>query len=86
MPRPILSTQSDSTVLSLFPAGGITRSQDWLDIADASRELADSSIYLTSHSSLELAARAIFLMVTLSLNVWPPLPCTLRRAAWLRPR
>lgn len=54
MPRPILSTQSESTVLSLFPAGGITRSQDWLDIADASRQLADSNIYLTSHSSLEL--------------------------------
>lgn len=54
MPQPIISSAADSTTLKLFPAGGVTTSQDWLEIADAAREFADSNVYLAAHSSMEL--------------------------------
>ncbi|APT82616.1 cobalamin biosynthesis protein CobG [Corynebacterium ammoniagenes] len=54
MPRPIISTHSDSTALRLFPAGGITSSQDWLELAETARAFADANVYLTAHSTVEL--------------------------------
>lgn len=54
MPRPIITSQLDSTVLRLFPAGGTTTPKDWLELAESARRYADANIYLSAHSAVEL--------------------------------
>lgn len=54
MPRPIITSLLDSTVLRLFPAGGTTTPQDWLELAESARSYADANIYLSAHSAVEL--------------------------------